>query len=68
VITPDPLAKTPVRVALAPTVIEVEAAVKLEIDGGGGGGGVVVLDDPPPQLVEIAVPRLRTVANETRAR
>ncbi len=66
VMTPVPFAKTPVRDALDPTVMEVELAVKLVIEGGGGGGGV--LDDPPPQPVKPARPRLRVMASGARTR
>jgi len=54
--TPVPFAKTPVRVALVPLVMEEELAVKLLIEAGGGGGGV--LDDPPPQPAR-ARPKVR---------
>jgi hypothetical protein len=37
VMTPVPFAKTPVRVALDPPVMEVGFAVKLVFEGGGGG-------------------------------
>jgi hypothetical protein len=66
VITPVPFAKTPVRAALVPFVMEVGFAVKLLIEGGGGGGGV--LDDPPPQPVKLARPRLRVIASRVRIR
>ena len=66
VMTPVPFTNTPVRVALDPTVIEAEFAVKLVIEG--GGGCVCVLDDPPPQLVRIARPRPRVIASGARRR
>lgn len=66
VITPAPFAKTPIRAALVPFVMEVGFAVKLVIEGGGGGGGVV--DDPPPQPVKLATPRLRVMASGVRIR
>jgi hypothetical protein len=65
VMTPVPFAKTPVRVALDPFVMEVGFAVKLLIEGGGGVG---VLDDPPPQAVKPAKPRLRVMASGARTR
>jgi len=37
VMTPVPFAKTPVRVAVVPSVMEVRFAVKLVIEGGGSG-------------------------------
>jgi hypothetical protein len=64
--TPVPFAKTPVRAALDPLVMEVGLAVKLVIEG--GGGGVIVLDDPEPQPVKPARPRLRVTASGVRAR
>jgi len=64
VMTPVPFAKTPVRVALVPFVMEVGFAAKLLIEGGGGGGGV--LDDPAPQPVKLARPRLRVIASGAR--
>jgi hypothetical protein len=64
--TPVPFAKTPVRVALDPSVMEVGFAVKLVIEG--DGGGVWALDDPPPQPVKPARPRLRVMASGARTR
>lgn len=63
VMTPVPFAKTPVRVALDPFVMEVELAVKLVIEA--SGGGVFVLDDPPPQPARA---RLSVIAREARRR
>ena len=68
VITPVPLAKTPVRVALDPSVMVGEFAVKLVMEGGGGGGGGVWLLDAVPQPVETARPRLRIMASGVRIR
>jgi hypothetical protein len=67
VITPVPFAKTPVRAALVPTVMEAGLAVKLEIEGAGGGVGVLG-DDPPPQPVNPAKPRMRIMASRARTR
>ena len=64
VMTPVPFAKTPVKLALDPLVMDVGFAVKLVIEG--GGGGVMVLDDPPPQLVNTVRLRLRMAASGTR--
>ena len=64
VITPVPFAKTPVRVALDPFVMEVGLAVKLVIEG----GGVVWPLDPAPQPVKLARSRLRIMASATRTR
>ena len=64
VMTPVPFAKTPVRVALDPSVMEVGFTVKLVIEG----GGVWVLDDPLPQPVKPARPRLRVMASGVRTR
>ena len=63
VMTPVPFAKTPVRVALDPSVMEVGFTVKLVIEG-----GVWVLDDPLPQPVKPARPRLRVMASGVRTR
>ena len=60
VMTPVPFAKTPVRAALDPSVMEVGFAVKLVIEGGGGG---VVLDDALPQPLRVAKPRPRVMAS-----
>jgi hypothetical protein len=65
VITPVPLAKTPVRVALDPSGTEVGFPLKLLIEGG---GGVPVLADPLPQPVKPAKPRLRAMASGVRTR
>ena len=65
VMTPVPFAKTPVRVALDPDVMEVGFAAKLVIEAGGGGGGGWVLDDPPPQPVK---PKQRVKARGARTR
>jgi hypothetical protein len=61
VMTPVPFAKTPVRAAGDPSVMEVRFAVKLVIED--GEDGVWVLDDPPPQPVKPARPRLRVMAS-----
>ena len=61
VITPVPFAKTPVRAAVDPSVIEVRFAVRLVIEG--GGSDVWVLDGLPPQPVKTARPRLRVRAS-----
>jgi hypothetical protein len=57
--TPVPFAKTPVRAAVDPSVMEARFAVKPVIEGG---GSVWVLDDPPPQPVKPARARLRVMA------
>jgi hypothetical protein len=62
--TPVPFAKTPVRVALDPSVMEVGLAVKLLIEG----GGVVWALDPVPQPVKLARLRLRITASGVRRR
>ena len=67
VITPVPVAKTPVRAAVDPSVMELRFAVKLIIEGGGG-SDVWVLDDPTPQPVKAARPRLRVMASRVRTR
>jgi hypothetical protein len=61
-IMPVPLAKTPVRVALDPSVIEEALAVKLVIEG----GCVCMLDDPLPQPVKPARPRVTITARGAR--
>lgn len=50
VITPVPFTKTPVNVALVPSVTVVGLAVKLVIDGRTGGGGVGAPDEPPQPI------------------
>ena len=60
VITPVPFAKTPVKAAVDPSVMEARFAVKPVIEG--GGGSVWVFDDPPPQPVKPARTRLRVMA------
>ena len=65
VITPVPFAKTPVKVALDPSVIKLSFAVKLVIEGGGGGG---VLDDPLPQAVKLAKATMRMMDGGTTVR
>ena len=65
VTTPAPFAKTPVRVALDPSVMEAGFTVKLLIEGR---GGVWMLDDPVPQPVKPARPRLRVAASGVRTR
>jgi hypothetical protein len=61
VMTPVPPEKTPVRLALAPAVIDAGVAVKLVIEGA---GPVVVVDDPePPQPARHPKPRLRAIAH-----
>jgi len=67
VMTPVPFAKTPVRAALDPSLMEGGFAVKLVIEGAGE-GCVWVLDDPPPQPVKPAKPRLRVMASGARTR
>jgi hypothetical protein len=57
VMTPVPFAKTPVKAAVDPSIIEARFAVKLVIEGGGG-SDVRVLDDPTPQPAKPARPRL----------
>jgi hypothetical protein len=62
VMTPVPFAKTPVRAAVDPSIIDARFAVKLEIEGGGG-SDVWVLDDPTPQPLKAATPRLSVMAS-----
>jgi hypothetical protein len=60
--TPVPPEKTPVRLALAPVVIDAGLAEKLVIDG--AGPVIVVVDDPePPQPAKHPKPRLRAIAH-----
>ena len=66
VMTPVPFAKTPVRAAVDPSVMEVRFAVKLVIEG--GGSGVWVLEGPVPQPVKPARPRLRVRVRTVMAR
>lgn len=61
VMTPVPLEKTPVRVALCPTVMVVGLATKLAMEAGGGGVGVL---EPPPQPVNTARQRETARAGE----
>lgn len=63
VMTPVPFAKTPVRAAFDPSVMEAGFAVKLEIEG-----GVWVLDGSTPQLVKPSGPRMRGMASGARTR
>ena len=58
VITPVPLAKTAVRLELAPAVMAAGFATKLVIVGAGGAGVIEGVD--PPQPVRSPKPRLRT--------
>ena len=63
VMTPVPFAKTPVRAAVDPFVMEVRFALKLVIEAGGGGSDVWVLDGLAPQPVKAARPRMRVMAS-----
>jgi len=62
VMTPAPLANTPVNEEPDPVVMEAGLAVKLEIEA----GGVVVVELPPPQPVKAAEPRRSVMAKEVK--
>jgi hypothetical protein len=66
VIIPVPLANTPVRVVLCPTVMVAALAVKLVMDAAGGG---VVFDEPPQPMKPVrTTPRVITHIAETKDR
>jgi hypothetical protein len=62
VITPVPFTNTPVNVALAPAVMVVGFATKLEMEATGGGA----LDEPPPQPARPPKHKLTAKAHATR--
>ena len=65
VITPVPFTKTPVNVALVPTVTVAGLGVKLVMEVTGGGGGGV---DEPPQPIRLVKHTLSDMAHATGAR
>ena len=65
VMTPVPLAKTPVKATLDPTVIAVGFAEKLVMEGA---TGVTGFDELPPQPVKPATPRLRAMLSVARTK